>query len=681
MENTFFEAPEYPVLDRFKNSAILFLKYAVALLATVFFIKLLEYTYIIIKGNIPSEFFLLALKSLFFDVIFVLKCLPVLYLPFLLFFFSLKVKKQIYIAAGIIFSIYILIYLLLLKYFFTALVPLGSDFYGYSYADIKQTVSAGLSIDFLSIVIFILPFVFLWFALKIAARIKSFNYRIAAGVLVVSLALLYFNVSSLPSQTGFKRDYEYNVAINKEAFFFENSYAYFFDNEPNVDIYAANYFEDGADGGNALGPQMKYVNSAYPFLREENTADVLGNFFNVDSARRPNIVFIQVEGLGRAFSGPNSYLGSFTPFLDQLRGRSLYFENFLAAQGRTFASLPSILGSLPFFEKGYNELGARMPKAFTTLGLLKHNGYHSSFLMSTDVAFDNEGLFIRSQGVDEIISKANFNDFPVAHNSYWGYPDLDLMKKAIGYYAKLPGSQPFVSYIQTISMHTPYKVPEMDRYYGLMESQMNKLGFDEGQKGEHRNYKDQYATIMYSDEALKYFFQEFAKLPAYQNTIFVITGDHRLPEIPMSTKIDRYHVPLIIYSPMLKRSASIRAVSSHLDIAPSLMKFMQANYKVKTPNVVTWVGTGLDTVRQFRNIHRYPLKQTVSDLIDYVSGEYFLNGQTLFNIGDNFDLQPMQDDNRKNQLIGEFNQYKSQNNQIIQTLKLLPDSVYKKFKP
>jgi uncharacterized sulfatase len=111
------------------------------------------------------------------------------------------------------------------------------------------------------------------------------------------------------------------------------------------------------------------------------------------------------------------------------------------------------------------------------------------------------------------------------------------------------------------------------------------------------------------------------------------------------------------------------------------MKFMQANYKVKTPNVVTWVGTGLDTVRQFRNIHRYPLKQTVSDLIDYVSGEYFLNGQTLFNIGDNFDLQPMQDDNRKNQLIGEFNQYKSQNNQIIQTLKLLPDSVYKKFKP
>ena len=681
MENTFFEAPEYPVLDRFKNSVILFLKYTVALFATVFFIKILEYTYVGTKGQMPSGFFFLVIKAFIFDVIFVLKSLPLLYLPFLLFFFSIKVKKYIYVAAGIIFSIYILIYLILLKYFFTALVPLGSDFYGYSYADIKQTVSAGLSIDVFTVLIFILPFVFLWVALKIAGRIKTVDYRLPVGVLVVSLALLYFNVSALPPQSGFKRDYDYNVAVNKQAFFFESSYAYFFDNEPDVDIYAANYFEDGMDGDNAARPQMKYVNTNYPFLREENTVDVLGNFFNIDTVARPNIVFIQVEGLGRAFSGPNAYLGSFTPFLDQLRTRSLYFDNFLAAQGRTFASLPSILGSLPFFAKGYNELGSQMPSAFTTLSLLKHNGYHSSFLMSTDVAFDNEGLFIRAQNVDQLISKANFTDFPASHNSYWGYPDLDLMKKAVGFYAKLPTDRPFVSYIQTISMHTPYKVPEMDKYYALMENQMNKLGFDNERKEEHRNYKDQYATILYTDEAIKYLLQEFAKLPSYRNTIFVITGDHRLPEIPMSTKIDRYHVPLIIFSPMLKRSANIRSVSSHLDIAPSVVKFLQANYQLKAPQLVTWVGTGLDTVRQFRNIHRYPLKQTVSDLTDYVSGEFFLNGQTLFSMGDNFTLQAIQDEAKQSQLVGEFNQYKSQNSQVTQTLKLLPDTLYRKFKP
>ncbi|RZJ79104.1 MAG: LTA synthase family protein [Flavobacterium sp.] len=681
MENTFFEAPEYPVLDKFKNSMILFLKYAVALFATVFFIKILEYTYLGVKGQMPSGMAMVFLNALFFDVIFVLKCLPILYLPFLLFFFSLKVKSQMYVAAGVIFSIYIFTYLLLLKYFFTALVPLGSDFYGYSYNDIKQTVSAGLSIDFLSVIIFILPFVFLWVGLKVANKIKPFDYRIGLIVLSACTFLFWFNVSSLPSQSAFKKDYDYNVAINKQAFFFESSYAYFFDDEPNVDIYASNYFEDGMDSDNAVRPQMKYVNSAYPFLREENTVDVLGNFFNIDSAQRPNIVFIQVEGLGRAFSGPNAYLGSFTPFLDELRGRSIYFENFLAAQGRTFASLPSILGSLPFFSKGYNELGANMPKAFTTLSLLKYNGYHSSFIMSTDASFDNESLFIKAQGVNQLISKSNFSEFPASHNSYWGYPDLDLMKKAVGYYAKLPSDKPFVSYIQTISMHTPYKVPEMEKYYGQMESQMKKLGFDEEQKEAHRSYKDQYATVLYSDEAVRYFFQEFAKLPSYHNTIFVITGDHRLPEIPMSTKIDRYHVPLIIYSPMLKKTASIRSVSSHLDIAPSVVKLLQANYKLNTPNLVTWVGTGLDTVRKFRNIHRYPLKQTVADLADYVSGEYFLNGKTLYSMADNFALQPYEDDGKLSQLIGEFNQYKTQNNQVSLSYKLIPDSLYRKFKP
>jgi phosphoglycerol transferase MdoB-like AlkP superfamily enzyme len=680
MENTFFEAPEYPVLDKLKNSLILFLKYSLALLATIFFMKILEYTYIAIKGQLPTGFFLQGLKALFFDVIFFLKCFPFLYILFVLFFFSLKVKKYIFMSAGIIFSLYILIYLILLKYFFTALVPLGSDLYGYSASDIKQTVSAGLSIDFLTIILFILPFVFLWFVLKWIEKINFIKINVAVGVMVIALSLLYFNVSALQNPNGFKTDYAYNIAINKQAYFFERSYAYFFDNEPDIDIYASNYFEDESDGENGGKEIFKYVDANYPFLREDHTPDVLGNFFTIDSANKPNIVIIQVEGLGRAFSGPNAYLGSFTPFLDQLRSRSLYFENFLASQGRTFASLPSILGSLPFFEKGYNDLGAAMPSAITTLGLVKRNGYHTSFLMGTNATFDNEGLFIKGQGVDRMISKADFSEFPIEHNSYWGYPDLDLMKKAIAYYSKQPNG-PFMSYIQTISMHTPYKVPDMDRYYAQFEDLLKKMGFNEAQKEEHRIYKDQYASILYTDDALKYFFEAFAKLPSYQHTIFILTGDHRLPEIPMSTKIDRYHVPLIIYSPMLKRTANIRSMSSHLDIAPSLTKFLQVNYGMAAPSLVTWVGSGLDTVKQFRNVHRYPLKQTVNDLIDYVSGEYLLNDKTLFSIGDNMNLQPIQDDNKANQLKGEFLQYKSQNNQLIQSLKLLPDSIYKKFKP
>jgi uncharacterized sulfatase len=682
MENTFFESPEFPILDKLKRGLTTFVKFSMALLVTLIFIKLLEYLYFIINGQNPQEFLKVVGIAFIYDLVFFVKCLPFLFIPYLIFFFSLhNSKANAYKVAMLVFSVFILIYLLLIKYYFTALVPLGSDLFGYSIADIKKTVSSSVGFDLMSIVVILLPFALLWYGIKYLNKRDFVPFSFSAILLVIGIVLFYFNVSALPSQTTFKSDYSYNSTINKDAFFFEKSYAYLFNREQNIDIYSANYFDDQGSSGVANSESsFKYVSGDYPFLRENNTTDVLGNFFTIDTLNKPNFVFIQVEGLGRAYSGPNAYLGSFTPFLDQLRTKSLYFENFLSSQGRTFASLPSILGSLPFFDKGFNDLGRRMPPAITTLSLLKHNGYNASYNIATDLDFDNQGMFIRSQGVNKLISKNDFTNYPSSHNTYWGYPDHDLMEKVIGEIATKTNS-PFVSYIQTISMHTPYKVPEMDKYYQMFESQMNKLGFDEAQKNERRSNRDQFACILYSDAALQYFFTEFAKLPAYKNTIFIITGDHRLPEIPMSTKIDRYHVPLIIFSPMLKRSATIRSISSQFDITPSLMTFMSKNYKFQVPKLVTWVGAGLDTVKQFRNIHRYPLKQTVSSLIDYISGEYFLNDNTLYSVGDNFDIRVIDDDTKKNQLISEFNQYKSKNTELINSLKLMPDSIIKKFKP
>lgn len=669
MENTFFEAPEFPVLDKFKKSMVQFLKYSMALLATIVFIKVLEYTYVAIKAQIPSGFWALSITSLFYDIIFFLKSLPILYLLFLLFFFSLKVKKHIYISIGVVFSIYILIYLFLLKYFFTSLVPLGADFYGYSYNDMKYALSAALSIDVLTLLIFILPFIGLWWALRFSEKINFLNFRIAAGVLVIALFLWYFKVSALPSAGAFNTNYSYNVAVNKQAFFFENSYVYFFDSEPDIDIYAANYLDDE---DYPAKPRLVYTDHNYPFLREDHTEEVLGNFFDVNPAQRPNIVFIQVKGLGRAFSGPNAYLGSFTPFLDRLRTQSLYFENFLASHDQTSMAFPSILSSLSYDAQDIANWGERVPKTVNIINLLKYNGYHVSFISGTD--FANESAYVKAQGADQIIAKTNFGKKQDLYSSYWGYPDLEVVEKAIKYYEKLP-HRPFFSYIQTFSMRTPYKVPNMEKYYSLFETHMNKLGFNEQQKSTHRKYKNQYATVLYTDEALKYFFQEVAKQPSFYQTIFILTGDRRLSEIPASTEIDKYHVPLMVYSPMLKRPESIRSISSHLDITPSLVKFLQANYGINAPTLTTWVGTGLDTVKQFRNIHNYPLRPPSG----YISRDYFLSHQTLYHIEDHLTLALAEEPDKKAQLLNSLNEYRLKNNQAMESLQLMPDSIYKKY--
>src|SRR5690606_41349715 len=90
------------------------------------------------------------------------------------------------------------------------------------------------------------------------------------------------------------------------------------------------------------------LDPADPFLHPDATPDALGPYFGpTRTGRPPNLVVIVVEGLGRSFSGPDAALGSFTPFLDELAGRSLYFDNFMANQGRTFGVLPALFGSLP----------------------------------------------------------------------------------------------------------------------------------------------------------------------------------------------------------------------------------------------------------------------------------------------------------------------------------------------
>src|SRR5205807_1784863 len=169
------------------------------------------------------------------------------------------------------------------------------------------------------------------------------------------------------------------------------------------------------------------------FLRGEDTHDVLGEYFNLEpGAPPPNIVFLGVEGLGRAFSGPNAYLGSFTPFLDELAGQSLYFENFLASQGRTFASLPSILGSLPFAVQGFNSFGSRMPKSLTLLSILKRSGYRTRFFCGTRLDFDHQGDFLAQQDIDLMVGIGDYDaSYYRLPGSDWGYADQEILRKAL----------------------------------------------------------------------------------------------------------------------------------------------------------------------------------------------------------------------------------------------------------
>ena len=678
MNNAVQTEAEHSFLDTLKNCAALFVSLSSALLIAFLAMRVMEFFAISTTANLPEDIRTVIAQALLFDIVAILKMLPFLFVPFLIVCVITRTKSSRTWAYGVGGSIVIIVYAVLIKYFATtAAIPLGADLFGYSLKEIETTVSGGLTIDSISILLFVIPVAVFWALLAILHSRKSIKPSYAFVILGIGVVLA-FTVSGLPARASFASDLSYNLAVNKWIYFTEESYAYF-SRTAKGDSYANVPRRDERRPDKP--PVSKEINSAYPFLRTDETRDVLGEFFNVDASRPPNLVFILVEGLGRAFSGPNAYLGSFTPFLDELAGKSLYWENFLSSQGRTFAALPSILASLPFAEQGFNELGKQMPKHLSLMSILKHNGYRLKFYIGGDPDFDNERLFLQQQGVDVLVGIDDYDKTYVkSPGTSWGYPDREVMRKALET-DRRDSQQPYISFVQTLSMHTSYSIPDQAEYIKRVEDRMDQLGFDEKQKERHRTYEKIYSTILYTDDALRYFFEEYAKLPAYGNTIFIITGDHRLPEIEMSTKIDRFHVPLIIFSPLLKRTARIESISSQLDITPSFLAFLKKNYHIDVPSLVTWVGSGLDTDPSFRNIHRYPLKHTKVNLIDYISGMYFIDQDVLFSIGKDMDLEPIQDEKKKNELIAEFNQYKSRNDQFTRELKLMPDSLYEQYRP
>jgi uncharacterized sulfatase len=292
-------------------------------------------------------------------------------------------------------------------------------------------------------------------------------------------------------------------------------------------------------------------------------------------------------------------------------------------------------------------------------------------------------LFLRREHVgalyDEKTFPPTYTKMPSQTGFTWGYGDKELFRRY--FETRQNPQQPYISVLLTVSTHSPFFINEQDLYLQKFEQRMKELGFDGDTRKQYRDYQYQYASILFMDDAIRGFFGEYSARADYKNTIFLITGDHRMPEIPMSSKIDRYHVPLIIYSPLLKRTARFSSISTHFDITPSLLMWLRQDYHLSIPLSGSWMGSGLDTSRSFRNIHAYPLMQTKNEINDFVMGEYLLNGNDVYRIHSNLQLTPGQDDGKAAGLKAAFDRFRSRNAKMLEGAPLLPDSLYRAYFP
>ncbi len=661
-----------PAFNRFLLCSCLWLLLIVLLRAA-------DLTGLYLSGKLPTLPMAVVGQALATDVLTLFCMLRWIVIPYLLLymFVSRKMADTFYF---LLMSLYAITSLLLIMYFRQTAVPLGADVFGYTWEDIRLTVGAAAGTVQPGLVITVVVALALITGLLILlARRRIHGNRRGFWFVLVCLLFLIIPISESLTANHFRSEFSGNVALNKTGYFLVKAEEHFFPGKGQRELAVLDDTKDSEGGG-----KYNYVGGEqYPFLRQANADNVLGPFLRRDTVQRPHIVIILVEGLGRAFSGPDAYLGSFTPFIDSLATHSLYWQNLLSGGGRTFAVLPTVLGSLPFARNGFCELGEAMPPALSLPVIAGRNGYRTRFLYAGNAGFDNMAQFIKKQGADTVIDQGSFGEgyemLPASGGFSWGHSDKALFQKYLDA-TPVNDSQPRLDVLLTVATHSPFRVPDQAYYDAQATAHIQSLELKDAELQAHLQYKDVYASILYMDNALRYFFNAYAKRPDYAHTIFLITGDHRLPEIPMRSRIDRYHTLLLLHSPLLQRSASFSAISSHFDITPSLLAYLQGYPQFTAPQQVTWIGSGLDTARAFRNIHHYPLMQTKSELADYVAGGWMLNHGNLYKILPNMDLEPAADVEMDKTLTAGFNHFRQRNDGFLQTNRLIPDSLYKAWK-
>lgn len=523
----------------------------------------------------------------------------------------------------------------LIHYFSITLLPLGADFFGYTWNDIKTTVSSsgGLSpIPVILLIFFIGLFITLCY---LPARQKVQNkVPVSASLVIVCLMFLTLLSGVRATSDSYKTDLEYYTILNKTDFFLQKSSQYF----------KGSLINDFSSPG-------------YPFLHPLKSDSSLDEYFNLKDSL-PNIVFILVEGLGRDFTCEDALYGGFTPFLDSLAGKSLFWKNALSNAGRTFGVLPSVLGSLPYGKKGFMSYGNRMPEHHTIISLLKPYGYASHFFYGGNPNFDNQDIFLERQGINYILDEtkfpARYSKVNPNHDGFsWGYPDRDVFNRSLEIISEKKA--PRIDIYLTLSTHEPFRVPE-NSFKALFDLKVKSR--DSTQQKTYTEYRNIFECLLYTDDVLKEYFAKAANLPDYNNTIFVITGDHRLIPVPAGNKLSRFHVPLLIYSPMLKKAETFRNIIAHSDVTPAILNLLRGKYNIELPHRVAFISSSPMANRDFSSSLDLALIRNKNETLDYVEGKYMLSENRLFEITPTLDLEPVVNEVKRQQLTEKLNIFK-----------------------
>jgi phosphoglycerol transferase MdoB-like AlkP superfamily enzyme len=322
----------------------------------------------------------------------------------------------------------------------------------------------------------------------------------------------------------------------------------------------------------ATGITRQMLLGAHDQLVEPELAPIRRDYLPPADATLPirNVVVILMESFAGYYTGALGSPLQITPEFDKLSTQGLLFDRYFSNGTHTHQGMFATMAcfpNLPAFEylmqepEGGNQFSG-LPQ------LLSARGFDDLYVYNGDFAWDNQQGFFGNQGMTRFIGRNDYVN-PVVSDPTWGVSDQDMFDRAVTELRQLDPERPFYVLLQTLSNHTPYALPDT-----LPVATVNDQG----------SYANEHLSAMrYSDWALGRFFEQIKNEPYYDQTLFVIVGDHGFGTPQQLTELDllRFHVPLLLIAPGITERFGERnsIVGTQVDIVPTIMGRLGGNVR------------------------------------------------------------------------------------------------------
>lgn len=282
--------------------------------------------------------------------------------------------------------------------------------------------------------------------------------------------------------------------------------------------------------------------------------------------RPRHVALIHLESVRSRSVTPYEPLAATTPYLEELAASSLLVERAYSTLPHTSKALVSLNTGL--YPSPVTEIIEARPggvPAPALVRLLGEHGYRSAWFQSAVGGFEDRPVLVENFGYDyfEAIEQMRTEGFDEAN--YLGYEDDVMLEPSLRWLRENAASPTLVKYLG-VTPHHDYRVPER---YGEREFSSKEM---------LNRYLN---NVRYDDFWVSNIIEQYKSLGLYEDTIFVIYGDHgegfgehgRYQHDGVIWE-EGLRAPLMIHAPGLVGGGRVPGPANLIDIPPTLVNLL-----------------------------------------------------------------------------------------------------------